>query len=112
MLPESDFPPGLETSDVPFSVHQQNGNDHAEKDLEESQRGSGQDAPVCRCPLELDGIQTRNQELHTCSGDTLRDDTVHIDDSLVPHQHTRVFCKNAGQTRRVSRSVVRSAGAP
>ena len=26
--------------------------DHAEKDLEESQRGSGQDAPACRCPLE------------------------------------------------------------
>jgi hypothetical protein len=26
--------------------------DHAEKDLEESQRGSGQDTSVCRCPLE------------------------------------------------------------
>ncbi len=26
--------------------------DHAEKDVEESQRGSGQDALACRCPLE------------------------------------------------------------
>jgi len=26
--------------------------DHAEKDLEECQRGSGQDVSVCRCPLE------------------------------------------------------------
>ena len=26
--------------------------DHAEKDVEESQRGSGQDAPARRCPLE------------------------------------------------------------
>jgi hypothetical protein len=28
--------------------------DHAEKDLEESPRGSGQDAPASRCPLEQD----------------------------------------------------------
>ncbi len=91
MLAEDDFPPGLIDSDVPFSVHQQNGDDHAEKDLEESQRGSGQDAPACRCPLELDGIQARNQELHACSGDTLCDDTSHFDDTLVPHQHTRAF---------------------
>jgi hypothetical protein len=26
--------------------------DHDEKDVEESQRGSGQDAPASRCPLE------------------------------------------------------------
>ena len=26
--------------------------EHAEKDLEETQRGSGQDVPACRCPLE------------------------------------------------------------
>ena len=26
--------------------------DHDEKDVEESQRGSGQDASACRCPLE------------------------------------------------------------
>ena len=38
--------------------------DHDEKDLEESQRGSGQDAPACRCPLkrELLGRHPRKQK--------------------------------------------------
>jgi hypothetical protein len=30
---------------------------HAEKDLEESQRGSGQDAPASRCPLEQELLE-------------------------------------------------------
>jgi hypothetical protein len=64
--------------------------DHAEKDLEESQRGSGQDDPACRCPLEREGLLGRDHQSHICSEDTLGDDTPHIDDSLVPHQYTRV----------------------
>ncbi len=35
--------------------------DHAEKDLEESPRGSGQDAPACRCPLEEELLGRRLQ---------------------------------------------------
>ncbi len=35
--------------------------DHAEKDLEESQRGSRQDAPTCRCPLEQEVLGRRPQ---------------------------------------------------
>jgi hypothetical protein len=34
---------------------------HAEKDVEENQRGSGQDAPASRCPLELELLGRRPQ---------------------------------------------------
>jgi hypothetical protein len=37
--------------------------DHVEKDLEESQRGSGQDAPACRCPLEQELLDRHLQRL-------------------------------------------------
>ena len=56
--------------------------DHAEKDLEESQRGSGQDATVCRCPLEQE-LLGRLPQGHNHSKATFRDQTAHIDDSLV-----------------------------
>ena len=35
--------------------------DHAEKDVEESQRGSGQDVPSFRCPLEQEPLGRRPQ---------------------------------------------------
>jgi hypothetical protein len=35
--------------------------DHAEKDIEESQSGSGQDAPASRRPLELELLRRRPQ---------------------------------------------------
>jgi hypothetical protein len=38
MLEEDDFPPDLEASDVPFSVHQQNGEEKAgEKEGQDGQ---------------------------------------------------------------------------
>jgi hypothetical protein len=35
--------------------------DHAEKDVEESRNGSGQDAPASRCPIEHDRLVRRPQ---------------------------------------------------
>jgi hypothetical protein len=32
---------------------------HVEKDIEESQRGSGEDVPCCRCPLEAELLGQR-----------------------------------------------------
>jgi len=42
--------------------------DHAEKDIEDSQRGSGQDAPACRCPLEHELLLGRRRRVN-CIGE-------------------------------------------
>jgi hypothetical protein len=56
--------------------------DHAETDLEESQRGSGQDAPACRCPLEH-GLLGRRPQWHGTGKAPVRDEATPIDDRLV-----------------------------
>ncbi len=65
--------------------------DHAEKDLEVSQRGSGQDAPACRCPLEQELLGRRPQR-HEKGKALVRFEAAHIDDSLgaaSPHSSCR-----------------------
>ena len=54
--------------------------DHAEKDVEESQRGSGQDAPACRCPLEQE-LLGRRPQWHEKSKATVRFEATRGDDS-------------------------------
>jgi hypothetical protein len=61
--------------------------DHAENDLEESQKGCGQDALACRCPLEqelLGGLpqwqSLSKAEFNSC--------TACCDVHQVPHYHT------------------------
>jgi hypothetical protein len=62
--------------------------DHAEKDVEESQRGSGQDAPACRCPLEQE-LLGRHPQWHGKGNEPVRFEATHRNDSLVQPDHTR-----------------------
>ncbi len=62
--------------------------EHAEKDFEESQGGSGQDAPACRCPLEQELLERRPQ-WHGKDKAPVRFEAAHIDDRMVPYHHTR-----------------------
>jgi hypothetical protein len=56
--------------------------DRAEKDLEESQRGSGQDVPACRCPLEQE-LLVRRPQWHEKGKAAVRFEATRGDDSAV-----------------------------
>jgi len=61
--------------------------DHAEKDVEESQRGSGQDAPASRCPLQQE-LLGRRPQWHGNGKAPVRSEATHGDVSpLLHHQH-------------------------
>ena len=62
--------------------------EHAEKDLKENQRGSGQDSPATRCPLEQE-LLGRHPQWHGKGKAPVRSETTHGDVSAVPHHHTR-----------------------
>ena len=89
--------------------------DHAEKDLEEIQRGSGQDAPACRCPLEQE-LLGRRPQWHGKGKAPVRFEATRGVDSPVAHHHTRAAALWYGRTscREACRSAgsVPSAGAP
>ena len=56
--------------------------DHAEKDVEESQRVGGQDVHACRCPLEQE-LLGRRPQWHGQGKAPVRDEAAPIDDSAV-----------------------------
>jgi hypothetical protein len=56
--------------------------EHAEKHLEESQRGSGQDAPASRCPLEQE-LPERRPQWHGKGKVPVRSEATHGDVSAV-----------------------------
>ena len=62
---------------------------HAEKEVEESQRDSGQDASDCRCPLEREFL-ARHPQWHDHWKVTVRNETSHGGNITVHHHHTRV----------------------
>ncbi len=62
--------------------------DHAEKDFEESQRVSGQDAPAFRCPLEQE-LLGRLPQRHEQDKTRVRFEATSGDDSPVPDHLTR-----------------------
>ncbi len=71
--------------------------DHAEEDLEESQRGSGQDALACRCALEQE-VVGRRPEWHGRGKARVRFHETRGDDSLVQITTLELsFCEMKGQ---------------
>ena len=54
--------------------------EHAEKDLKENQRGSGQDSPATRCPLEQE-LLGRHLQWHGKGKAPVRFEATHGDDS-------------------------------
>jgi hypothetical protein len=70
--------------------------EHAEKDLEEIQRGSGQVAPAYRCPLEQELLARRPQR-HGKGKAPVRFEAAHIDDRLAASPHSSCRAQDAAR---------------